>query len=115
MTAMKSVRRRSAAAQGRDRRRHPRIALSVGLGYKVKRLPPPARMVSLLNTLRSGQTENVSVGGLSLTTSQLLLPGTILEVSVPKSPATKGGRRRARVVWVREVSPGQYQAGIRFV
>ncbi len=114
MTPMKRA-RRSAEPKGRERRRDPRFALSVGLGYRVRRLPPPGRMVSLLNTIRKGQTENVSVGGLSLTTSQLLLPGTILEVAVPNSPATKGGRRRARVVWVREVSPGSYQAGIRFV
>jgi hypothetical protein len=114
MTPMKK-RARSASARGRERRRYPRFSVSAGFGYRVRRLPPPTRMVSLLKTLRSGQTENVSAGGLSLTTSQLLLPGTLLEVDVPKSPATKAGRRRARVVWVREVSPGSYQAGIRFV
>ncbi len=113
MTPMRRSRRRAGPA-GRERRRDPRFALSVGFGYRVRRLPPPGRMVSLLNTIRKGQTENVSVGGLSLTTSQLLLPGTTLEVDVPKSPATRGGRRRARVVWVRESSPGRYQAGIRF-
>ena len=98
----------------KERRHDPRFALSVGLGYKVRRLPPPARMVSLLNTVRGGKAENVSRSGMSLTSSGLLLPGTILEVRVPRSPATKGGLRRARVVWVREVTPNHYQVGIRF-
>jgi len=114
MTAMKR-RSRSAPPSGRERRRDPRFALSVGLGYKVRRLPPPNKMVSLLNTLRGGKTENVSRSGMSITSSQLLLPGTILEVNVPASPATKGGKRRARVIWVRELAPNTYQAGIRFI
>lgn len=100
---------------GSDRRRDPRFALSVGLGYRVRRLPSPKKMVSLLNTLRGGKTENVSRGGMSINCSQLLLPGTVIEVDVPKSPATRSGKRKARVVWVREVAPNHYQAGIRFV
>jgi len=107
MTSMKKT--------AKERRRDPRFALSVGLGYKVRRLPSPAKMVSLLNTIRGGKTENVSKSGMSITSSHLLLPGTILEIRVPKSPATKGGLRKARVVWVREVAPNHYQVGIRFV
>jgi len=98
-----------------DRRRHPRFALSVGLGYKVRRLPPPKKMVTLLDTLRAGKAENISRAGMCLTSSQLLLPGTVLDITVPASPATKGGRRRARVVWIREDAPNLYQIGIRFV
>ena len=92
-----------------------RVALAVGTSYAVKRLPPPRKMVSLLDHLRNGRTRNVSRTGMCLTSQQLLLPGTILEVGVPKSPAAKSGRRRARVVWVRETSPNTYQVGIRFV
>ena len=105
----------SPRKSGRERRRSPRFALSVGLGYKVRQLPSPKKMVSLLNTLRGGKTENVSKGGMSINCSQLLLPGTIVDVNVPASPVTKAGTRKARVVWVREVAPNHYQAGIRFV
>ncbi len=69
----------------------------------------------LLDTLRSGRTRNISRSGMCLTSSQLLLPGTVLDVTVPKSPATNGGRRRARVIWIREDAPNRYQLGIRFI
>jgi len=107
--------RRARAMPKDDRRRHQRFALSVGLAYKVRRLPPPKRMVTLLDTLRAGKTRNISRAGMCMKSSQLLLPGTIMDVTVPKSPATRGGRRRARVIWIREDAPNLYQIGIRFV
>ena len=112
MRAMSTSRARKLPKD--DRRRHPRFALSVGLGYRVRRLPPPKKMVRLLDTLRAGKSENISRAGMCLMSSQLLLPGTILDVTVPASPATRGGRRRARVIWIREEAPNLYQIGIRF-
>lgn len=107
--------RRARAMPRDDRRRHQRFALHVGLGYKVRQLPPPKKMVALLDTLRSGRARNISQSGMCLTSSQLLLPGTVLDVTVPTSPATRGGRCRARVIWIREDAPNRYQIGLRFL
>jgi hypothetical protein len=99
---------------GRDRRRFPRHHLSVGIAYRIVRLPSPGRMIRLLDRMRRAKAENVSRGGMCFDAPQLLLPGTRLDLTVPKSPVTKRGTLRATVVWVRELAAGGFQVGVRF-
>lgn len=101
--------------RGRERRRHARYELTVGIGYRIDRLPAPARMITLLDRMRKARVENISRTGMCFDSPQLLLPGTRLSLTVPRSPVTRRGTVRARVVWVRERSGGGFQIGVRYV
>jgi len=103
-----------AKARGRERRRHARHELSVGVGYRIEKLPAPGRMIALLDRMRKAKTENVSRTGMCLDSPQLLLPGTRLSLTVPRSPVTKRGTMRATVVWVRERPAGGFQIGVKY-
>jgi len=99
---------------GKDRRQHSRYSFETTIEYKVCHLPPPRKMVRLLDTLRRAKGKDISKGGLSFTSPQLLLPGTVIEMKVPPSKAARTGRLRARVVWISEVSPEKYRVGVKF-
>ena len=99
---------------GRDRRKHPRYILSSSVSYKIRHLPSPKRMIRLLDTMRRAKGKDVSAGGLSFISEQLLLPGTVIELTVPPSKAARTGKLMGRVVWVREISPEKYRIGVKF-
>lgn len=103
-----------AKPRGRERRRHARHEVTVGIGYRIVRLPSPARMITLLDRMRKARTENISRTGMCLDTPQLLLPGTRISLAVPKSPVTRRGTMQATVVWVRERPAGGFQIGVRY-
>lgn len=100
--------------RGRERRRYARHELTVGIGYRIERLPSPGRMITLLDRMRRAKTENVSRTGMCLDTPQLLLPGTRIALAVPTSPVTKRGTVQATVVWVRERPAGGFQIGVTY-
>lgn len=104
-----------AKARGRERRRHARQEVTVGIGFRIDKLPSPGKMISLLDRMRKAKTGNISRTGMCLDTTQLLLPGTRISLTIPKSPITKRGSMKARVVWVRELSAGGFQIGVRYL
>jgi len=98
----------------KERRKHPRYSLNASVNYKVRSLPPPRKMIQLLDTMRQAKGKDVSKGGMRFTSSQLLLPGTVIELAAPPTKHTKSRKVKARVVWVREVAPDKYQVGVKF-
>jgi hypothetical protein len=85
------------------------------VSFRILKLPSPGRMVELLPAPRQPPTRDVSRTGMGFSARLLLLPGTLLEIQVPRSPARPGGRARASVVWCRETALGEYAVGVRFL
>ena len=100
---------------GSEKRKHPRITLATSVSYKVKKIPPPEKLIRLLDSLREGPTVDVSHGGLSFVSRQLLIPGSIIDLKIPKSPLARAQRRRARVVWLNEIERDKYRIGVKFL
>lgn len=105
---------RKASKSGKERRRFNRFTLKADVSFRILKLPSPGRMLNLLNAMRKGKTRDISGGGICFHTSCLLLPGTIIRLNIPSSPIGKAASRRARVVWTREVRPGDFRVGVRF-
>jgi hypothetical protein len=99
----------------RERRKHVRHSIKGPVSYRVIRLPSPEEMVKLLDAMRNGTAQDISQGGFCFRSSQLLLPGTVVEMALPRSPIARAGHKLARVKWVRELSPNRYQVGVKFV
>ncbi len=107
--------RRKKFYGGAEKRKHPRLTLNASLSFKIKKFPPPEKMIHLLDAMRKGPGIDVSESGVSFVTGQLLIPGSILEITVPKSPLGPARRKKAKVVWVREVEEEKYRIGVKFV
>ena len=103
-----------ATPRGRERRRHARHELTVAVGYRIVKLPSPGRMITLMDRMRKAKLENISRTGMCFDSPQLLLPGTRITLTVPRSPVTKRGTVPARVIWVRELPAGGFQIGVRY-
>jgi hypothetical protein len=98
----------------KDRRKHARYSLDASVHYKVRSLPSPRKMIQLLDTMRRAKGKDVSKEGMRFTSTQLLLPGTVIELAAPPSEHLKSRKLKARVVWIREVAPDKYQVGVKF-
>jgi hypothetical protein len=98
----------------RERRKFVRHTVKGPVNYRVIRLPSPEEMVKLLDAMRSGAAHDISKGGICFRSSQLLLPGTLVEMDLPRTPVCKAGRKLARVKWVQELSPNSYRVGVKF-
>jgi len=105
---------KGAKAVVRERRKHVRHSIKGPVSYRVIRLPSPEEMVKLLDAMRSGAAHDISQGGFCFQSSQLLLPGTVVSMDLPRSPVARAGRKLARVKWVRELYPNRYQVGVKF-
>ena len=100
---------------GREKRRHPRVAIDAAVSYKIKKFPPPEKMIHLLDSLKESPTIDVSKTGMSFLSRQLIVPGSIVEVRIPRSALGPARTRRARVVWLNEVEEDKYRVGVRFL
>jgi len=98
----------------RERRKFIRHSIKGPVSYRVIRLPSPEEMVKLLDAMRSGAAHDISQGGFCFRSSQLLLPGTVVEMDLPRTPVARAGRKLARVKWVRELSRNSYRVGVKF-
>ena len=99
---------------GIERRWFKRYPLKAAVSFRIVSLPSPARMIKMIDAARRGKMRDISVGGVCFHSNHLLLPGTVIRFALPKSPAGKAANRRARVMWVREVRPGDFRVGVRF-
>jgi len=100
---------------GRERRRFKRCPLKGSVGYRILRLPPPGCMVELLDSMRRGRGRDIGRGGACFHAKQLLLPGTVIRLELPRSPLGHPLHRRAKVAWIREVRPGNFRVGVKFL
>jgi len=99
---------------GIERRWFKRYPLKAALSFRIVSLPSPARMIKMIDAARKGKMRDISVGGVCFHSSHLLLPGTVIRLVLPRSPVGKANSRKARVIWVREVRPGDFRVGVRF-
>jgi len=105
-------------AQGAERRRAPRVDRVLDLKYRIKELPDEKTIIETLDKLLVAQSKDLSETGICLWTTQMLVPGSLLEVELP-APA-EGGifQVKARVVWCRPQGGGEYvrcRCGLEFV
>jgi len=110
---MNLMKNKPVVKSGKERRRFKRYPLKAAVSFRIMSFPSPGRMLKLIDAARRGKVRDVSSGGLCFHSSHLLLPGTIISLEVPKSPAGKATKKRARVIWVREMRPGDFRIGVR--
>ena len=108
-------RKASRRLVGRERRRFKRYQLKRSVSYCILKLPSPERMIELLASKRKGRVHDISQGGICFHAQQMLLPGTVVRIDIPRSPLGKPIRKRARVVWTREIRPNNFRVGVRFL
>jgi hypothetical protein len=106
---------KKAAKSGRERRRFKRYPLKASVSFRIISFPSPGRMLKLVDAQRQGKVRDISSGGVCFHSNHLLLPGTILSLEVPKSPVGKAAKKRAKVVWVREMRPGDFRIGVKAI
>jgi len=99
---------------GIERRWYKRYPLKAAVSFRILTLPSPARMIKMVDAARRGKMRDISVGGVCFHSTHLLLPGTAIRLDLPKSPAGKAASKRANVLWVREMRPGDFRVGVRF-
>ena len=107
--------RKGRAYLGREKRQHPRFTIDASVSYKVKKFPPPEKMIRLLDSMRESRAVDVSRGGMSFLSRQLIVPGSTVEVQIPRSAFGPARRRKARVVWINEVAEDKYRVGVKFL
>ena len=107
--------RKIRSFQGHEKRRHPRFTVDASVSYKVKKFPPPEKMIRLLDSLKESPTIDVSKAGMSFLSKQLIVPGSVIEVKIPRSALGPPRKRRARVVWLNEVEEDKYRVGVKFI
>lgn len=107
--------RRLGSFKGAEKRRHPRFTIDASVSYKIKKFPPPEKMIRLLDAMRESPTVDISKSGMSFLSRQLIVPGSIVEVKIPRSALGPARKRMARVVWVTEVEEDKYRIGVRFL
>ena len=99
---------------GAERRRYKRYPLKAAVSFRILSFPSPGRMLRLIDAARRGKMHDISGGGTCFHSPHLLLPGTVIRLELPRSPVGKPSSKRAKVLWVREVRPGDFRIGVKF-
>ena len=106
--------KKKAKKPSKERRHHPRLTLSASVAYRVVKFPSPTKMIHFLDSMRRASARDISRGGVCIISRQLLPPGTILELSLPRTNLHDARHVRAGVVWVHEIKEGKYRIGLKF-
>ncbi|MCD4813839.1 PilZ domain-containing protein [bacterium] len=101
-----------------DKRKHPRIKVTIPIQYKV--INETEEAASILEEKKmslAGDSKNVSAEGLFLVSERLLEKGDILKIEVVLPTAAKPVRAFSEVIWVSDhsVPDGVHGAGIYFM
>lgn len=115
MAVLRKRVRPKSKLEPRERRRFRRFAIKVPVSYTIMKLPPPATMVRLLDSMRRGTVRDISQAGAGFVCSQILLPGTTVRLNGPSTPLVKIKGRLAKVIWVKELRPGRFKVGLKFL
>jgi hypothetical protein len=101
------------ADSGSDHRRHERLRVDTRVKYRVINRQLAEEVVG--PGLRpDGQSVNISLSGLAITTETALSKGDFLKVELSLPGMPRPSRSLAEVMWAR-VEGGQHVAGIRFM
>ncbi|MBN1595061.1 PilZ domain-containing protein [candidate division FCPU426 bacterium] len=101
-----------------DKRKHPRISLTIPVQFKVISDTEEAMAVMAeRKTMEAGKSKNVSAEGLFLLCDRPLEKGDILKIEVTLPHDHKPIRAFSEVVWISEqsVAENKYGAGICFM
>ncbi len=101
-----------------DKRRHPRIRISIPVKYKV--INQSEEVLALLEqkrVTRSGDSKDVSAEGLFLISEQRLGKGDILKIEVLLPEETQPVKAFSEVVWISDsgLPLGRHGSGIFFM
>ncbi len=110
---MSEVMHNAGLVQNADHRRHERLPVETKVKYKVINRQTAEEVVG--PGLRpDGQSVNISLSGLAISTADPLSKGDFLKVEIALPGMSRPSRSLAEVMWAR-VEGGQNVAGIRFM
>lgn len=93
-------------SDGSERRRATRVPHVSELSYEVVALPDERTLIETLDKLLTAQSSDVSETGLSMWTSKLLTPGTVIDMRFPPTTSQAPYKVKARVVWCQPFTEG---------
>ncbi|MEW6516976.1 MAG: PilZ domain-containing protein [candidate division FCPU426 bacterium] len=101
-----------------DKRKHPRIKVTIPVQFKVINETDEAMMaLEEKRSLLKGDSKDVSAEGLFLVCDRILEKGDILKIEVVLPEESKPVRAFSEVIWVSDhgLSEGKHGAGIYFM
>lgn len=91
---------------GAERRRAPRVPHVSELAYEVVSLPDERTLIETLDKLLTAQSSDLSETGISMWTTKLLTPGTVIDMAFPPTTSQPPYKAKARVVWCQPFTEG---------
>lgn len=110
---MSEMMKSAGVVGGMDHRRHERLRVDTTVKYKVINRQAAEEVVGV-GLRPDGQSVNISLSGLAITTAEPLNKGDFIKLELSLPGMARPSRSLAEVMWAR-VDDGKHVSGIRFM